>query len=256
MSERGAANGGWPRRLLIPVLLAAAGALVAAFGFFFFRDNFSTHYPLKVVSAAAWRAGSIPWWNPTDGGGQPLAGNPNALTFYPENVLYLLLPSHVAFNLHFLLHLVLGWFAMRALIRDQDNSPSPRRSGEKVPEGRMRGSFASEMMTAPAFGAWLWVLSGAAVSVLAFYNLVTAVALIPFALWAAQRRSPLVFGGAFGLLILGTEPMTVAATALAVAIVAFDLRRIALAIPVALAVASPQIIAYSEIAREVERARG
>ena len=53
---------------------------VAGFGFFFFRDNFATHYPFKVVSATAWRAGSIPWWNPTDGGGQPLAGNPNALT--------------------------------------------------------------------------------------------------------------------------------------------------------------------------------
>ena len=111
-------------------------------------------------------------------------------------------------------------------------------------------------MTAPAFGATLWILSGAAISALAFYNLVTAVALIPFALWAAQRRSALVYGGAFGLLILGTEPMTVVATAMAVALVTFDVKRIALAIPVALVIASPQIVAYSEIAREVERARG
>jgi hypothetical protein len=293
MSERGAASSERARRLLIAVLLAAGAALVATFGFFFFRDNFATHYPFKVVSAAAWRAGSIPWWNPTDGGGQPLAGNPNALTFYPDNILYLLLPAHVAFNLHFLLHLVLGWFAMRALIQSQAGqrpalhmkpgwSLNQRLKGWKAerktdalplalsafqpsslprspvsptlaePE-RMRGR---SMTGAPAFGATLWVLSGAAISALAFYNLVTAVALIPFALWAAQRRSALVYGGAFGLLILGTEPMTVVATAMAVALVAFDVKRIALAIPVAVAIASPQIVAYSEIAREVERANG
>ena len=32
--------------------LAAAGAmLIAVFGFFYFRDNFFTHYPVKVISA-------------------------------------------------------------------------------------------------------------------------------------------------------------------------------------------------------------
>ena len=57
------------------------------------------------------RAGQIPWWNFYDDGGQPLAGNPNSLTFYPDNFLYLLLPAHVAFNLHFLLHLAVAWLA-------------------------------------------------------------------------------------------------------------------------------------------------
>lgn len=245
MSERGVAIGEQARRRWLAGLLAAGCLLLAWCGFFFFRDNFSTHYPFKVISAAALRAGTIPWWNPSDGGGQPLAGNPNSLTFYPDNVLYLFLPAHVAFNLHFLLHLVLGWFAMRALIRDA--SPVPRSSGEKGPEGRMN---------AATFGATLWVLSGAAISALAFYNLVTAIALIPFALWAAQRRSPLVYGGAFGLLLLGTEPMTIVATAVAVAMIVFEVKRIAPAIVVALVIASPQLVAYSEIAREVERARG
>jgi hypothetical protein len=237
MSERGAASSEWPRRLSVIILLAACGSLLATFGFFFFRDNFSTHYPMKVVSAAAWRAGTIPWWNVMDGGGQPLAGNPNALTFYPDNALYLLLPAHVAFNLHFLLHLVLGWIAMRALIRETNGRETD----------------------GATFGAWLWVLSGAAVSALAFYNLVTAIALIPFALWAARSRSPLVYGGAFGLLILGTEPVTVVATALVAAMVAFDrgfVKRTAIAVVVAAMIALPQIIAYSEIAGEVERAHG
>ena len=278
MSERGAASSEWPRRLSIIILLTAGGSLLATFGFFFFRDNFSTHYPMKFVCAAAWRAGAIPWWNVTDGGGQPLAGNPNALTFYPDNVLYLLLPAHVAFNLHFLLHLVLGWIAMRALIRECDpdiptGAPASCRlaRGHLAPENQGRQDAARPAAwkaalrwTEPAlpgatFGAWLWVASGAAVSALAFYNLVTAIALIPFALWAARSRSPLVYGAAFGLLILGTEPLTVVATALVAAMVAFDrgfLRRTAIAVAVAAVIAMPQIIAYREIAGEVERAHG
>src|SRR5206468_12518057 len=103
-------------------LTAALTGLVAAlaiswFGFFFYRDNFSTHYPVKVISSRIFQAGEIPYWNFHDGGGQPLAGNPNTLTFYPDNFLYLILPAHVAFNLHFIIHLVAAWFAMRALSR-------------------------------------------------------------------------------------------------------------------------------------------
>src|SRR3954469_13767828 len=43
-------------RLFFMLLLAVFCALVATFGFFFFRDNFSTHYPIKVLSAAAFRS--------------------------------------------------------------------------------------------------------------------------------------------------------------------------------------------------------
>ena len=87
------------RRVVPAVLVAIAATCIAVFGFFYFRDNLGTHYPIKVISARIFRAGQIPWWNFYDGGGQPLAGNPNTLTFYPDNFLYLLLPAHVAFNL-------------------------------------------------------------------------------------------------------------------------------------------------------------
>jgi hypothetical protein len=225
-------------RLFFLLLLAVFGALLAWLGFFFFRDNFATHYPIKVLSAAAFRAGEIPWWNFADGGGQPLAGNPNTLTFYPDNFLYLLLPAHVAFNLHFLLHLALGWLAMRALTRS-------------------------------SFGAWLWVLSGVAISMLSFYNLVTAIALVPFAFLAAERRSATKLGLAFGLLALAGEPVTIAATAIAVLIL-FTRRRgdaerestsasprlrvTIVSLFIAIVIAAPQLIAYAEIASEVERA--
>src|SRR5207237_9156217 len=211
--------------------IAAAVLLVAiaisTFGFFFYRDNFATHSPIKVISQQLWRAGEVPYWNFFDGGGQPLAGNPNTLSFYPDNVLYLFLPAHVAFNLHFLIHLALGWLAMRALTKSNA-------------------------------AAWMYALSGVAISATAFYNMVTAVALIPFALLAAERRSPVKLGLAFGLLALAGEPVTVFGAAIAVAILLVPRvpPRLLLAIPIAVVIALPQLIAYSEIAGEVERAHG
>ena len=190
--------------------------------FFYFRDNFSTHYPIKVISAAAWRAGQIPWWNFHAGGGQPLAGNPNTLSFYPDNVLYLLLPAHVAFDLHFVLHLALGWLAMRALTRSR-------------------------------WAAWLYVFSGVAISAMCFYNLVVAFAMVPFAMWAAERGRWLPLGLAFGLMALAGEPVTIVAAAIACLWSAAAMPPLFKSIPIAALIASPQLIAYAEIAREVER---
>lgn len=235
------------RKVVLTVApLVAAAAVVAYFGFFFFRDNFSTHYPVKVLSAESYRALEIPWWNVHDGGGQPLAGNPNTLTFYPDNVLYLFLPAHVAFNLHFLLHLAAAWWAMHALSRSR-------------------------------FAATVYVLSGVVISATAFYNLITATALIPLALLGAERRSWRLLGIAFGLMLLAAEPVTLIGAAISVAIVSVAaaadvwrrrpgdaLRRVAgatlvhlfAAILLALAIGAPQLIAFFEIAPEVERALG
>ncbi len=209
----------------ITTAVAITVALASFYGFFFYRDNFSTHYPIKVLSAQAFRSAEIPYWNFADGGGQPLAGNPNTLTFYPDNVLYLILPAHVAFNLHFFLHLALAFFAMRALARSD-------------------------------FGASIYVLSGIAISATAFYNLIVAVAMIPVAFLAAERRSPTLLGAAFGLLALAGEPVMIIGATIGVAILAIDRMRIrdfAMAIMTALIIASPQILAYVEIAPEVER---
>ncbi|MCU1349409.1 MAG: hypothetical protein JWO56_2439 [Acidobacteria bacterium] len=228
------------------LLIALAGLvlalLLASFGFFFFRDNFSTHYALKVLSAESFRAGEIPWWNRADGGGQPLAGNPNALTFYPDTALYAFLPAHVAFNLHFLIHLAAAWFAMRALVAEL-----------------LRRKVPSASHSAATFAAWLYVLSGLAITATAFYNLIPAVALIPLALFGAERQSPLLLGSAFGLLALSGEPVTILGAAIAVAIVALDrmpILSIAASIAIAFVIGSPQLIAYAEIASEVERVRG
>jgi len=208
------------------IVVAIAIIAAATYGFFFLRDNLITHYPMKVLTANAFRSGEIPWWNFNDIGGEPLAGNPNALTFYPDALLFLVLPAHVAFNLHFLLHLAVAFFVMRALCR---------------------GSL---------FGATVWVLSGLAISTLCLYNLVTAVALIPLALVAVERSSPRLLGLAFGLMLLAAEPVTIIGAAIAVAIVGvgrMPLRSVAMAAGIALVVGAPQLIAFWEIAGEIER---
>jgi hypothetical protein len=232
-----------------PLRIVVAGALFFLFAvasqllFFYYRDNFSTHYPAKALSAGMLRQGELPLWNPAAGGGQPLAGNPNTLTFYPDTLLYLPLPPHVAFNLHFLLHLAGGFFAMRALAR--------RETGE-------RGASTA--------AAALYALSGAAASATAFYNLVTALPLIPLSVLATRSlfdrpswRSGVLAGGVFGLVALAGEPVTAIATALlALALGARPLRRQtfaagAIAVGTGVLIASPLLLAWSEIAGEVER---
>ena len=83
----------------------------------YLRDVFTTHMPLKAFGAAELRQGRIPAFNPTWALGQPFRGNPNALPFYPGNVLYLVLPFWSAFNLHYALHWLLAALAMAALAR-------------------------------------------------------------------------------------------------------------------------------------------
>lgn len=227
--------------MVLALLMAAA--VVSSAGFFYYRDNFSTHFAVKAVSQEAFRSGAIPFWNRAAGGGQPLAGNPNTLTFYPDNLLYLVFPLHVAFNLHFLLHLAWGFLAMRALLRRLGLSELPA-----------------------LYAATLYVSCGPVLSATAFYNLITSVALIPSALVALDRlldrsdfRSVTILGSCWGLVVLAGEP--VMGVGLALLSIAFVWRRLnrrvvvggLAAVVVAAVVASPLLVAYAEIAGETER---
>jgi hypothetical protein len=229
-------------RLLVALAFASALALSWT-SHLFFRDNFSTHFPARSVSAAVLRSGEIPFWNFFVAGGQPLAGNPNNLTFYPTTLLDLVLPGHVAFNFHFYLHLILGFLALRAAALRMGAAPAPA-----------------------AVAAGTYVLSGAAISTLCFYNLAPAFALIPAAVLCLDRllesptyKNALLLGAVCGLLGLAAEPVVVAGTALLLGSVAAgrlagrQAVAIAAAALVALVVALPQLLAYAEIAGEVER---
>ncbi len=155
-----------------------------------YRDVFATHLPLKAFGAAELRQGRVPAFNPTWGLGQPFRGNPNALAFYPGNVLYLALPFWSAFNLHYALHWLLAGLGMRALARAL---------------GQGRGAALLAAITYAGSG---WVMSG-----LSFYNLLAVSAWWPFVLWGAVRggrRGAALGGAACGMALLGGEPVAAA----------------------------------------------
>ncbi len=187
--------------------------LIAGTGTFILRDVLQVHLLVKMPLVRALEAGYFPLIDPFRSGGQPLAGNPNALPFYPDNLLFLVAPLLWAFNAHFWIHLLLApaaayWMA--------------RACGLSRP-----ASWAAGL----CYGA-----SGYMLSQLNLYNLVAGAALAP-ALVAAvlragegRRRAAAAAGLVWGLLLVAGDPSTalvaavLAGTALAV-IVGRRLRR-------------------------------
>jgi hypothetical protein len=197
---------------------------------FYLRDVFTTHLPYKAFGARELAAGRIPAFDPDWGLGQPFRGNPNALPFYPGNLLYLALPFWSAFNLHYALHWLLAFAAMAALAR-------------ALGQGRPAALVAG--LTYAGSG---WMLSA-----LTFYNLLAVAAWWPLVLLGAARggRRGLALGGlACGLALLGGEPVAAAlglAPLLLVAVSRHGARRgLATAAgigAVGLLVALPQVVA-------------
>lgn len=187
-----------------PLLLAGAVLLPVILGWetFFQRDVFSVHLELRHAVAEGFSGiePRIPLVDPHRGGGQPLAGNPNAVALHPTALLHLALPLFAAFNAHFWLHLLAAPFALLWLGRELG---LPRRA-----------AWAA---------AVTWAFSGFMASQLAFFNLVAGVALAPAFAAAAVRTVRRRAGGrpaagataAAGilaaLLVTSGDPMTAAA---------------------------------------------
>ncbi len=215
--------------VLIQVLPLVTGARTLIL-----RDVLNTHAALRVSLADGLRAGELPLVDPLRSGGQALAGNANVLAFYPDNLLLLIGSQLWQLNLHFVLHWLLAFVAAYWL-------------GRAWGLGR-EGSIA---------GAVVFALSGYWLSQMNFYNAVAPVALAP-ALWAAlleaglpalRRRGLLVAGLAWGLMVLGGDPI-VALIALASGLLLALARhgrglpwaRLALALGLGTLVALPQIV--------------
>ena len=236
-------NRGRSALLTIIGLAALLLVLLPLLFFPFYRDNLATHFMLRSELSEQLRDLALPLWNPSVGGGQPLGGNPNSLAFYPTFALHLFLSPFVAYTLHFVLHWVAGALAMTALLRRES---------------------ASEGWS--AFGGLLWLVSGAVVSLFAFFNLITAALWIPACLLALGRlgRRPdaagaLLLGTSFGLFTLAGEPVMLLGTAAVCAVLALRYLTarfaggVAAAVAVAAIVASPMLLAWSEVAEELER---
>jgi hypothetical protein len=218
----------------LAVWLGVTVPLAAAERTLFFRDVLDNHYALKAFGAAELARGDIPATNPTLGLGQPFRGNPAALAFYPDNLLYLVLPFWSAFNLHFALHWLLAAVAMAVLAR------------------RLGLGWPAALLAALTYGGCGWTLS-----CLSFYNIVTVAAWWPLAMAGAVAggaRGIALGGAACGMALLGGEPVTAALALLPLLVAAVErhgLRR-GLAATAAigalgLAVAAPQLVATLRI---------
>lgn len=158
----------------------------------YLRDVLNTHFPMKQAQAEAWRHGFCPVIDPYRAGGQPLSGNPNAVPFYPTNLLYLVGSAFWALNAHFWVHLLLAPFALFWMARSW--------------------GLARE----PAWAAALcYVVSGFFLSHMSFYNLIAAATLAPafvaacldFAAGRRPRWTPPLLALLWALLLLGGDPL-------------------------------------------------
>jgi hypothetical protein len=151
-------------RALRAVLLLAVAPLALGLLNVTYQDAAMTHLPGKAATVEMIRAREFPFLNPYASFGQPLAGNPNFGTFWPDTLLFLILPLHVAFGLHFALAFVLGYAGARRWARA---------------EGVSRG--AAEV------AAVAFVCSGVFVSAWKFYNTGVALAAAPWVLAAGVK---------------------------------------------------------------------
>ena len=161
----------------LPLLPLAAGVLIVTY-----QDASMTHLPGKWATVEMVRAGTFPFLQPYASFGQPLAGNPNFGTFFPDTLLFLVLPLTVAFGAHFALAAVLGFVGAR------------------------RWARAEGLDSAPAdVAAYAFVLSGVFVSTWKFYNSGMALAVAPWVLASAARLARRDSGkrGAVGLGLSG-----------------------------------------------------
>ncbi|HUO87262.1 MAG TPA: hypothetical protein VM617_07710, partial [Thermoanaerobaculia bacterium] len=175
---------------LLPVILGSETL--------FLRDLFAAQLALREALADGFAAGRMPLVD-LHRLGQPMAGNPNAVPFYPTAALHLVAPLFWAFNAHFWLHFFVAPFAMAWLARE-------------LGLGR-RSAWAAGVVFA---------FSGYYASQLVFLNLIAGVTLAP-ALAAAvlatsnrvragRRRAAAACaaaaGGLWALVLLAGDPMT------------------------------------------------
>ncbi len=158
---------------------------------FYFRDILNFHYPLRKVLIESYFRGELPLWNPFIYLGQPMLANPNYMAFYPSNLFHLFLPFNYAFKLHFIIHPILAGLGAYFL---------QRRLGIGC-LAALTGSLAYEF-------------SGTLLSFLNLYNIIPAVALLPWigfafvgALEDRWLKRSLILGALLGLQIIAFEPL-------------------------------------------------
>jgi hypothetical protein len=202
---------------------------------FYLRDVFNTHLELKWAGVEAMRHGRLPLIDPYRAGGQPLLGNPNALTLYPDSLLFFVASPMRALSAHFWIHFLLAPFSFFWLAR-------------ALGLGRA-ASWAAGVC---------YALSGYYLSTFVFYNLIVSATLVPAFMAAALSlatgprpgRMAWTAGLLWALLILSGDPLgCLVALGLALALVALRaptslpaLGRVAAIVVCGTLLAAPQIV--------------
>ena len=158
------------------------------------RDVTFQIQPWQLFARRELRAGRLPLWNPHQFSGAPFWSNGQSAPLFPLHLLFAALPLQLGFVLLPWLRLVIAGCGAWVL-------------------GRELGlSRPAALLTALTFS-----LSGMVVSFLLF-PMGNALALVPWVLWAVERKSVLLLALTAGLQLLGGHPETCAHTALLSAI--------------------------------------
>jgi hypothetical protein len=191
----------------LPLLLSL---LQSPFSAFVERDNFYYNYPAKQIFIQQLKQGVIPYWNPYASFGQPMLADPTVLPFYPDNLLYFVLPFDCAWNFHFWFHWILGVFGVFLLLRELGRSNS-----------------------VALLGSIWWGGSGFLLSLFCFANLLATVSLIPIIVYSLRRLlaigriyHAIGFGALVGFQILAGEPVSTFAGLLVCALLLIEWRKL------------------------------
>ena len=130
------------------------------------RDLIAYNLPLEKSVHDAWARGRLPVWTPEVSGGRPLAPNPNAGALYPVRALLAPLPLPLVVRIFPVLHWAAAGIGMLVLC---------------AALGRSRGAAWIAAVT--------YVFSGVSVAEAFFPHIQPGMALLPWILWAAARRT-------------------------------------------------------------------
>ena len=130
------------------------------------RDLGGYSLPVEKAIHDAWSRGRVPVWLADISGGRPLMPNPNSGVLYPVRPVLSLLPFPVAMRIFAVLHWILAGFGMILL---------------------------GDSLGLSAAGCWMgavtYALSGVSISEVFYPNIHPGMALLPWMLWALNRRA-------------------------------------------------------------------
>ncbi len=75
---------------------------------FLITDPIRQQIPWRKAAIDQWKDANLPWWNPYNFSGTPLAANIQAAVFYPFNILFFILPFPIAWTVLILLQPILS----------------------------------------------------------------------------------------------------------------------------------------------------